>query len=286
MKFGITIPAFGKYADPLYLAEVATEAEKAGWDGFFIWDQLIFDEAFHSMNDPFVSLAAVALKTEHMKVGIMVTPLPRRRPWVVARQAVTLDMLSQGRFILGVGLGNPPESEFGYFNEEQDSRIRAQKLNEGIDILYGLWSGEPFSYDGSYYSLSEMIFLPKPLQANLPVWVGGGWNRKGARMRAARCDGFFPGKREMLTLDEWCNVQAAVESYRTKSSSCTWVHGGKSDVTQDESIRVVQQYADFGIDWWVEEIDAWRYGHGWFEPWNTAIVDTMNQRIFEGPPRS
>ena len=88
------------------MAELARVAERSGWDGFFVWDHIYFF-AGNPVGDPWVQLAAVADATERLRIGTMVTPLPRRRPWVVARQAVTLDRLSDGRFVLGVGIGFP-----------------------------------------------------------------------------------------------------------------------------------------------------------------------------------
>ena len=178
MQYGINLPPFGDFGDPRALAELAHEAEQAGWDGFFIWDHIIFDPSFHPMVDPCVGLAAVALSTSRIRIGTMLTPLPRRRPWKLARETVSLDRLSNGRLILGVGIGDPVQWDYGFFGEETDARVRAQHLDEGLDIVAGLWSGERFSYQGQHYQLQEMIFLPKPVQPRIPIWVGGNWPNK------------------------------------------------------------------------------------------------------------
>jgi alkanesulfonate monooxygenase SsuD/methylene tetrahydromethanopterin reductase-like flavin-dependent oxidoreductase (luciferase family) len=148
MRFGMNVPPFGDFADPKALAELAQQAEAAGWDGFFIWDHIMFDPTFHPITDPWIGLTAVALHTSRIRLGTMVTPLARRRPWKVARETVALDLVSKGRFILGVGLGDPVQWDYGFFGEQIDAKIRAKQLDESLEILTGLWSGEPFSYQG------------------------------------------------------------------------------------------------------------------------------------------
>jgi alkanesulfonate monooxygenase SsuD/methylene tetrahydromethanopterin reductase-like flavin-dependent oxidoreductase (luciferase family) len=146
MRFGIFIPPFGPCADVATLASLASEAEEAGWDGFFLWDDVTINIPI-PVADPWVALSAITLRTRTLRLGALVTPLPRRRPWKVARETVTLDHLSQGRLIVGVGLGGDP-AEFDDLGEEADLKVRAAMLGEGLDILTGLWSGEPFQYEG------------------------------------------------------------------------------------------------------------------------------------------
>ena len=192
VKHGVDFPPFEEFADPRFMAELAYEAEQAGWDGVFTWDHvwLGMKEPFA---DPWVALSAVAMRTERVRIGAMVTPLARRRPWQVARATVSLDHLSDGRLIFGAGLGSPPDTEFGVFGEETDRKIRARKLDEGLDVLAGLWSGEPFSYEGEEYRIDDVTFLPKPMQQpRIPVWVGGQWPNRAPFRRAARWDGAFP----------------------------------------------------------------------------------------------
>ena len=139
VRFGISVPNFAEYADPRLLTALAREAEAAGWDGFFLWDHILIERSWRMpMADPWVALAAIAAATERIRLGPLVTPLARRRPWKVARETVTLDHLSGGRTILGVGLGHPPEAEYAAFGEEPDARVRALKLDEGLDVLTGL----------------------------------------------------------------------------------------------------------------------------------------------------
>lgn len=158
IRYGINVPNFGDYHHTRVLADLTASAEEAGWDGFFIWDHLEGEMPFC---DPTVALSAIALQTDRIKLGAMITPLPRRRPWKVAREMVSMDHLSGGRVIMGVGLGNPP-TEYSKFGEEPGARVRAEKLDESLDIITGLWSGERFSYEGKHYRLEEVTFQASP----------------------------------------------------------------------------------------------------------------------------
>ncbi len=194
MRIGLNMPNFAEFADPAEAVALAREADAAGWDGLFVWDHInFFGETPVPMADPFILLAAIAQATERILIGPMVTPLPRRRPWVLARQTATLDVLSKGRLMLGVGLGFPPDTEFAGFGEEPDPKVRAQKLDEGLEILSGLWSGEPFEFHGAQFQVARTRFLPTPIQRpRPPVIVAGVWPIKAPLRRAARWDGYIP----------------------------------------------------------------------------------------------
>jgi alkanesulfonate monooxygenase SsuD/methylene tetrahydromethanopterin reductase-like flavin-dependent oxidoreductase (luciferase family) len=181
MQYGIYLPNFGDEISPRALADLACEAEQAGWDGFFLWDHILYSKTQKlRMVDPWIALAAMAMKTERIRLGTSVTPLPRRRPWKLARETVSLDHLSNGRLILSVGLGEPGDAEFGQFGEETDIKVRAAKLDVGLDVLAGLWRGKSFSYQGKYYQVQKTVFLPPPVQTpRIPVWVGGSGLIKG-----------------------------------------------------------------------------------------------------------
>jgi alkanesulfonate monooxygenase SsuD/methylene tetrahydromethanopterin reductase-like flavin-dependent oxidoreductase (luciferase family) len=167
-------------------------AERAGWDGFFVWDHIVVHDGA-VIGDPWVILSAMAQATKHITVGPMVTPLPRRRPWVVARQAVSLDHLSGGRVVLGVGLGFPPDAEFGTFGEPTDLRTRAEMLDESLAIITGMWSGEPFSFQGRHYRVGPGTFLPRPVQRpRIPIWVAATWPNLAPTHRAAQYEGIYP----------------------------------------------------------------------------------------------
>ncbi len=194
MRIGLNMPNFAEFADPAVAVSLAVEAERAGWDGMFIWDHInIFGEMPVPLADPWVLLAAMAQATRKIAIGPMVTPLPRRRPWVLARQTATLDRLSNGRLVMGVGLGLPADTEFAAFGEDPDIRVRAEKLDEGLEILTGLWSGEPFEFSGQHYNVARTRFAPTPVQMpRPPIIVAGTWPRQAPLRRAARWDGYFP----------------------------------------------------------------------------------------------
>src|SRR5919205_126195 len=170
MRYAINL---GAVADPQTLGEMARLAEDAGWDGIFLEDYIVYQGRQDIPTyDPWVALAAMAVRTERIRLGTEVMPLARRRPWKVARECVTLDHLSNGRLILGVGLGDSGDINFTHFGEETDARRRAKMLDEALDVLVGLWSGEAFSFEGEYYHLREVKLLPTPIQKpRIPIWV-------------------------------------------------------------------------------------------------------------------
>jgi alkanesulfonate monooxygenase SsuD/methylene tetrahydromethanopterin reductase-like flavin-dependent oxidoreductase (luciferase family) len=155
---GIDVAPFEDLSEPALVAELAAKAERRGWDGFFVWDHVAYREPVKALADPWVTLAAVAMKTERLTIGPMVTPIPRRRPHQLARETVTLDRLSGGRLILGVGLGSERTGEFdpARFGEEGDPKVRARLLDDGLDLLLAYWDGG---------------FEPRPVQRpRIPIW--------------------------------------------------------------------------------------------------------------------
>jgi alkanesulfonate monooxygenase SsuD/methylene tetrahydromethanopterin reductase-like flavin-dependent oxidoreductase (luciferase family) len=249
---------------------------------------VVYDKPYHPLVDPWIALAAMSVKTSRLRLGPMVTSLARRHPWKVAREAVSVDRLSGGRLIFGVGLGDPPDRDFGTFGEDEDAKVRAQKLDEGLAILDGLWSGQPFSFPGEYYTVRETVFLPTPVQApRVPVWVGGGWDKHAPMRRAARWDGYFPLKwRSMVAVDEWRTIKDYLQQHRQSDAPFDLVQGGETP--GDDPARatdIVSPYAEVGVTWWVEHIDPWRYGLGWEELLTPQAVERMNERIRQGPPK-
>jgi alkanesulfonate monooxygenase SsuD/methylene tetrahydromethanopterin reductase-like flavin-dependent oxidoreductase (luciferase family) len=287
MKFGMSVAPFGDFADPLTLAQLARQAEDAGWDGFFIWDHMMFDPTFHPIVDPWVGLTAVALHTSRIRLGTMITPLARRRPWKVARETVSLDHVSKGRFVLGVGLGDPAQWDYGFFGEETNAKIRAEKLDEALDILQGLWSGEPFHYSGKHYKLKDVHFLPRPLQQpRIPVWVGGWWPNKPPMRRAARWDGAVPINNNGISADEWRTIINFIGRHRTSSDPFDYVHNGASPGDNPEASRqLVEPYVEAGANWWIEGIDPWRFGWKYEDKWSKDATLRMQERVLQGPPR-
>jgi alkanesulfonate monooxygenase SsuD/methylene tetrahydromethanopterin reductase-like flavin-dependent oxidoreductase (luciferase family) len=290
MRYGILIPPFGPCADLTVLTSLAVDAEAAGWDGFFLWDDITSGDPM-PIADPWIAMAAIAVRTRTLRLGAMVTPLARRRPWKVAREAITLDHLSQGRLAVGVGLG-ASKSEFDDLGEEADPKVRAAMLDEGLDILAGLWRGEPFHYAGAHYHIRQAQFLPRPVQTpRIPIWVGGFWPGKAPFRRAARWDGVFPLGRgismaEMLTPE---NVRAMLSFVREQRAEAGLadkpfdvVHSGISTGTdQQADASLAQAYADVGVTWWLEHLapDRWPAESEW-------PLESMRQRIHQGPPRS
>lgn len=178
MQFAIDLPPFGPFSDPNLVAQMAQEAEEAGWHGFFLWDHMNYRTQGPpeplAIADPWIMLAAMALRTTSIKLGPMVTPLPRRRPWKLAHETATLDRLSGGRLILGVGLGSDDDGEYSDFGEPADARVHGAMLDEGLAILTRLWSGEEVSFQGQHYQLSPVRFLPTPVQRpRIPILDSG-----------------------------------------------------------------------------------------------------------------
>src|SRR5579875_1447387 len=192
MKYGVYLPNFGSYADVAGSAELAALAERSGWDGVFVCDHNARPEGVLPMADPWIMLTAIALATASVRIGALVTPLARRRPWNVAREVVTLDRLSGGRMVFGVGLGFSVGPEFQDMGEESDPRVRGDLLDEGLAIVRAAWTGEPVTHDGPHHHLDGVTFLPTPLQPHVPVWVATERPRGRPVRRAAGCDGVFP----------------------------------------------------------------------------------------------
>src|ERR687894_418746 len=185
MRYGIVTANLGEYADPRVAVRLARAAETAGWEAFFVWDPLGFVGGVPS-GDPWVILSAVAASTRHLKLGLAVTPLARRRPQVVANALASLDLLSAGRAIFGAGLGGVPE-EFTAFGESGDAKQRAAMLDEGLQILDGLWSGETVTHCGQHYAVEGVSLAPRPLQRpRIPIWIGG---ERAPALRPARRGG-------------------------------------------------------------------------------------------------
>jgi alkanesulfonate monooxygenase SsuD/methylene tetrahydromethanopterin reductase-like flavin-dependent oxidoreductase (luciferase family) len=259
MKFGIDLPNYGAFGDPALLLDLAIEAEAAGWDGFFLWDHMVSSEPT-PVTDPWVVLCAVAVRTERIVFGPMVTPLPRRRMNKLARETVALDRLSGGRLIMGVGLGHNDEIEFSAFGDEGDRRVRGRILDESLDVLAGLWSGEAFTYRGDHLQVKTAPFLPTPLQQpRIPVWVAGLWPNKKPMRRAAAWDGAFPIDRggdltQQLSLPDMADAIAFVAENRTTDDPFDVVHAGLSSGDRQRDVDLARQYAGIGVTWWLEHV--------------------------------
>jgi len=285
MHYGLVLPNIGKYSDARVLAELAHTAEEAGWDGFFLPDTLHFgsysDTEAGLTCDPWMTLAAIAMRTKRIKIGLLVAAVPRRRPWKMARETVTLDHISQGRFILGVGIGAVFDRGFEAFGEEMDIKKRAGMLDESLAILEGLWSGKPFSYSGQYYHVQKITFVPKPVQApRIPIWVAGIWPRKGPMERAARFDGVYPvtltasGIPTQLTSTDIVQLKRWMNERRTDSSPFDIVANGPVfNAIQDAQARAeLQSIVGAGATWCLQNIQA------------EQDIDAVRASILQGLP--
>ncbi|MGH2502637.1 MAG: LLM class flavin-dependent oxidoreductase [Ktedonobacterales bacterium] len=272
MRYGFILPG----GDARLVAESARAAEEAGWDGFFVWDPVWGV-------DPWVSLTAAAMVTKRIRLGTMLTPVSRCRPWTLAGQTATLDNLSGGRVILGVGLG-AIDTGFAEFGEETDRKARAKLMDEGLAIIDGLWHGQPFNFDGKHYHVREITHFPPapPVQKpRIPVWVVGAWPRPKSMDRVARWDGLLPdkisasGEREDYTPDDLRAMGAYLAERRPADAAPIdiIVEGETPGDDQAAAWAIVQPMRAAGATWWLES------------RWGDARDDEAQQRIRQGPPR-
>jgi hypothetical protein len=284
MRYAIHVHCFGEYADPRRLVDLAREAEDAGWDGVFVTDHLTArsDRGAEPVANPWIALAAIAAATGRIRIGPMVAALPRRRPWQVAGETATLDHLSQGRLVLGVGSGTLLERSFAPFGEEMYLRTRAAMLDEALDVLCGLWRGEPFSHHGQHYQVDDVTFLPRPVQTpRIPVWVAGNWPHRRPFRRAACWDGVFVDaegvdwqRGEIVPPDVLRECVRYTLAHRHTSEPFDVVIGGFSP---DDPVRAAARlapYADTGLTWWVEGISP-----------EIGELDADLAKVRRGPPR-
>ena len=275
VSYAIDLPNVGQFADPNLLAELATATERAGWDGFFLWDHLLYADDWPVV-DPWVTLAAVAARTERIRLGLCVALLARQLPWEVAKRAATIDQLSGGRFILGAGLGSRTE-EFTAFGLPSDPTERAGRLDEALEIVTASWSGLPFTHEGRHFQVEAPAMTPVPLQRpRIPIWIGGRWPNRAPFRRAARFDGVFPihasyGSGETMPPEELGAVVDYVATHRATPFDVA-LEGATSPGRRNTAR--IGEYAAVGLTWWVEALGWWRGG-----------VDSARQRIDAGPPR-
>jgi hypothetical protein len=274
MKFGFVLP----YGDARAAADFAHEAEEAGWDGFFVWEPVWGIDAW-------VSLTAAAMRTERIRLGTMITPVSRMRPWELASKTATLDNLSHGRVILAVGLG-APDTGFESFGEVTDRKTRAELLDEGLDIVTGLWRGQPFSYDGKHYHLKPTTFAPPPPPAQkprIPIWVVGAWPRLKSMERVLRYDGLLPnamtarGRHRKATPKDIQAMKAFVNGKRkTRTAFDIIVEGITPGDSPRKASAIVRKWAKAGATWWIEAM--------WSAPRGANGLKAVLKRIKQGPP--
>lgn len=274
MRFGVYVPTFGEY-DVDTLARLAREAEAAGWDGFFIWDHLAWTpDGGQDLADTTVALTAIALATERVRFGALVTPLARRRPWKLAKETATLDRLSGGRLVVGAGLG--AQGDIAPFGDGGPPAQLAARLDEALDLLASLWSGQPVGHEGEHFRVQGALLRPSPLQQpRIPIWVAGFWPNRPPFRRAARWDGALPLTRghliEELSPEELRRCRDYISAHRTSSDPFDLVAFA---ATQPRTPDTVAEYEQAGATWWVEAVN----------PLAESLADFRN-RISRGPIR-
>jgi len=274
MKFGFVLP----YGDAAVAGELAELAENNGWDGFFVWEPLWGFDAW-------IQLAAAAMRTEKIRLGTMISPLSRMRPWKLASETVTLDHLSAGRLVLSVGLG-AVDTGFAEFGEITDRKLRAELLDEGLEILTGLWRGQPFAYKGKHYHVQPVDFYPPPAplqKPRIPIWVVGAWPRQKSMRRVLRYDGILPNKllpdgtHTTIRPDDIRQVSAWIEAHREKDTPFDIiVEGVTSSKNKNHIKKEVLPWVDAGATWWIEAL--------WSQSGVEQDLHTIQNRIKEGPP--
>jgi hypothetical protein len=274
MKFGFVLP----FGDARAVANLARDAEQAGWDGIFVWEPVWGIDAW-------VSLVAAAMQTERIRLGTMLTPISRMRPWKLASESVTLDHLSNGRVTISVGLG-ALDSGFAAFGEVTDRKTRAELLDEGLDILTGLWRGQPFNYEGKHYHVRETDFVvpPPPVQQpRIPIWVVGAWPRPKSMQRVLRYDGLLPnvmsddGKPREILPDDIREMAAFVRANRADTTPFDIIIEGETPGDDpQQAASIVRPLADAGATWWIEG--------KWSASRDAEGLQTIRERILQGPP--
>jgi alkanesulfonate monooxygenase SsuD/methylene tetrahydromethanopterin reductase-like flavin-dependent oxidoreductase (luciferase family) len=268
----VGLPTVGEFGDPRVLLELAVAAEEAGWAGVFLWDHVLYHQPEWPVVSATVALAGIAAHTGRIRLGILMTALPRRRVQVVARETVSLDHLSAGRMTFGAALGSM-DSEYAAFGEDPRAPVRAAKLDESLEALTRLWSGEPVDYRGAHVIAQGVRFCPPPVQRpRIPVWCAGRWPVRAGLRRAARWDGAVPtfagyGRDgPVVPVDELAAVVDLLRTERGSLDGFDVAMEGWSDRQNPE------RYAAAGLTWWIEAFGWWRGG-----------VAAARDRIIAGP---
>ena len=262
--------------------ESAQLADRSGWDGVFVW------EAAYGV-DAWSLLAAMAVRTREVRLGTLLTPLPWRRPWKVASQVATLDQLSAGRAVLAVGLG-AVTTELPQTGEVVERRERAEMLDEGIDLIRALWSGET-TYQGRHYRYDsgrdDLGLVGRPVQERIPIWVVGAWPRPRSMRRVLRCDGVIPEyylddrpgtPDDVRALRAWLAEQGGGGDPRRIAEIDVTAEGETPAHDAAAAAAQVEPWAAAGCTWWLET--RWELPHH-----SAERLDQIRERIAAGPPR-
>jgi alkanesulfonate monooxygenase SsuD/methylene tetrahydromethanopterin reductase-like flavin-dependent oxidoreductase (luciferase family) len=269
VRFGVYLPPFGPFGDPRVLVDLAVRAEAAGWDGVFLWDHVVHGDL--PTADPWTTLAAIAQATERIRLGPTVTPLSRRRPWIVARHAATVSRLSHGRLILGVGLGSDESGDFSRFGDPAGDTVRAELLDEGIAVIRAMWAGQPYEHRGRHHTVTLDGGAPEPYP--LPIWVASTAGSPRVARRAAGCDGIFPnpGTAPEVVTSALSAVRAA--GLPEGRDFDVVITGNASPAWDEPSSVDLGALAGAGMTWWMESLIH-------FDP-----LDLSLRVVDAGPPR-
>ena len=254
VKFGLFFPPFDELSDPGRVADLAVVAERAGWSGIFLWDHMLGRPGM-AVCDPWIAMAAIATATREITFGAMVTPLARRRPWVLARQAAALDRLSGGRLVIGVGLGDDGWKEFSSFGEATERRDRRVLLDESLEVLQRLLTGEDVAFDGQRLTVHTTPFLPRPVQDPVPIWVGARWPNRAPLARAARVQGCFPifaGEPSLPDADDLAGVHAELAGLGAPDGHDLAVRCSLRLLGPAERAKAVATAENSGVTWLLE----------------------------------
>lgn len=275
MKYGFITPNFGDYGDAATLADLAAESEASGWDGFFIWDHLQWP-GMEPAVDPWVALTAISMRTDKIAIGPLLTPLPRRDIAKLARETVSVDRLSNGRLILGIGLGYEVIPEWSGFGHEEDPKVRGAMLDEGLEVLDALWSGEPVNHIGTYYKAVCDGFAQPVQRPRIPIWIGGQWPGTKPFRRAAKWDGVIPMSRTAeeggtLLRDDIVGIRDFIRAEANTRGDFDIATMGSTANPNDTS--QVTEIASAGATWWLEMAQAF-----------DQTLEQVKARISQGPP--
>lgn len=272
MQHALFLPIFGELANPAVVAQLAAEAEETGWDGVFVWDHIAYSAPVSAIADPWITLSAVACATERLRLGPMVTPVPRRRPVKLAREAVTLDALSGGRFTLGVGIGDDGAREFSGTGDETERKIRGAMLDEALDVLTAAWSGTEVHHYGPHYVLDGLSILPRPIQLpHPPVWVAMRYGNRAPLRRAARHDGAFPIG--VQSPDQLAEVVHEIEEVRRNLVPSPGADRAFDVAVTGKPGDDCRPYAAAGGTWWMVS----------FSPYDVGAAE-VRAVLRDGPP--
>ncbi|MFW9928930.1 MAG: LLM class flavin-dependent oxidoreductase [Candidatus Thorarchaeota archaeon] len=277
MKFGFVLPL----GDAKTAVELATLAEEHGWDGFFVWEPVWGIDAW-------VSLAAVSMKTKKVRLGTLISPISRMRPWKLASEIATLDNLSDGRVTLSVGLG-ATDTGWKEFGEITDRKTRSELLDESLDIIQGLLKGQPFKYNGKHYTIDEYGHYPPPppvQKPSVPIWIVGAWNYPKSMNRVLKCNGIIPAildkdkKFQSLTKEHVAEIREFLNNASNNGKNYDIIiesHAIEDERVNNLSLRgkVYEEWEECGGTWWIEGM--------WDLMDNKKMIEKLVKRIKNGP---